>query len=58
MTNILIGIISLLLSANFIFDTTKPCPIKWYSDLRNHQERLDKCKLQSRNRFMEWVEKE
>ena len=58
MTSILIGIITLLLSANFIFYSSKPCQVKWYSDLRNHEQRLLECKLQSSNRFMEWVEKE
>ena len=58
MTNIIIGIIVLLLSTNFIMDTNKPCPVKWYSDLRNHQERMDKCKFRSRNRFVGWELKE
>ena len=58
MTNILIGIIVLLLSANFVVDTHKPCPVKWFSDFRNHEERMDKCKLRSRNKFIGWELKE
>jgi hypothetical protein len=58
MTNIIIGVIVLLLSANFIFDTYTPCPVKWFSDLRNHEERMDRCVLKSRNRFMGWELKE
>jgi len=57
-TNILIGIIALLLTANFIFDTHTPCPLKWTNDLRNHEQRLSKCKLVSRNRYLEWVLKD
>ena len=61
MTTILIGIIALLLSANavlYIVDTDKLCPVEWTDDLRNHQQRLDKCKLVSRNKYMEWVLKD
>jgi hypothetical protein len=58
MTTILIGIITLLLSINFILDTSKPCMVDWTDDLRNHQERIDKCKLISRNNHMEWIIKE
>ena len=58
MTTILIGIMALLLSANFILDTDKLCPVEWTDDLRNHQQRLDKCKLVSRNKYMEWVLKD
>ena len=58
MTNILIAVIALLLSANFILDTHTPCPVKWTNDLRNHQERMSKCKLVSRNRYLEWVLKD
>jgi len=57
-TNILIGIIVMLLTANFIFDTYEPCPFKWTKDLRNHEERMNKCKLISRNRYWEWVLKD
>ena len=49
---------ALLLSANFILDTDKLCPVEWTDDLRNHQQRLDKCKLVSRNKYMEWVLKD
>jgi len=58
MTTILIGIMALLLSANFILDTNTPCPVEWTDNLRNHQQRLDKCKLVSRNKYMEWVLKD
>lgn len=58
MTNLLIAVIALLLSANFILDTYKPCPVEWTDDLRNHQERMSKCKLTSRNRYLEWVLKD
>ena len=58
MTSMIIGVIVLLLSANFIFDTYEPCPVKWFSDLRNHEERKDRCVLKSRNRFMGWELKE
>ena len=58
MTSIIIGIIVLLLSTNFIMDTHKPCPVEWFSDLRNHEERMDRCVLKSRNRFMGWELKE
>ena len=54
MTSMIIGVIVLLLSTNFIINTYTPCPVKWFSDLRNHQERMDKCVLKSRNRFMGW----
>jgi len=54
MTSMIIGVIVLLLSTNFIFDTYEPCPVKWFSDLRNHEERMDRCVLKSRNRFMGW----
>ena len=54
MTNILIAVIAVLLSANFIFDPYKPCPVEWHDDLRNHQERMDKCVLKSRNRHIGW----
>ena len=58
MTNILIGIIVMLMTANFIFDTYEPCPVEWTDNLRNHEQRLDKCKLVSRNRYLEWVLKD
>jgi hypothetical protein len=58
MTTILIGIITLLLSVNFILDTDKPCPVEWSNNLRNHQQRLDLCKLVSQNGYMEWVLKD
>jgi len=58
MTTILITVIAVLLTANFIFDSYEPCPVKWHSDLRNHQERIDKCVLRSRNNFMGWELKE
>ena len=58
MTNILIAVIALLLSANFILDTDTPCPVEWTDNLRNHEERLNKCKLVSRNRYLEWVLKD
>ena len=58
MTNILIAVIAVLLSANFIFDSYEPCPVEWHSDLRNHQERMGKCVLRSRNRYMGWELKE
>lgn len=58
MTNLLMVVMALLLSANFILDTYTPCPVEWTDDLRNHQERMDKCKLMSRNRYTEWVLKE
>ena len=54
MTTILITIIAVLLSANFIFDSYEPCPVEWHNDLRNHQERMDKCVLKSRNKYMGW----
>ena len=54
MTNILIAVIAVLLSANFIFDSYEPCPLKWHDDLRNHQERMDKCVLKSRNKHTGW----
>ena len=53
MTNILIAVIAVLLSANFILDSYEPCPVKWHKDLRNHQERIDRCVLKSRNRHTE-----
>ena len=58
MTNILIAVIAVLLSANFILDTDIPCPVEWTDNLRNHEERLNKCKLVSRNRYLEWVLKD
>jgi len=58
MTNILIGIIVMLWTANFIFDTHKPCPFKWYSDLRNHEKRMDQCTIRNRNRVIRWELKE
>ena len=58
MTSILIGIMTLLLTVNFILDTDTPCPVEWTDNLRNHQERMDKCKLTSRNKYMEWVLKD
>ena len=58
MTNIIIGIIVLLFSTNFIMDTPTPCPVKWFSDLRNHEERMDRCVPKSRNRFIGWELKE
>jgi len=58
MTTILIGIMALLLSANFILDTDKPCPVEWTDNLINHEQRLNKCKLVSRNRYLEWVLKD
>ena len=58
MTNILIAVIALLLSANFILDTDIPCPVEWTDNLRNHQQRMNKCKLVSRNRYLEWVLKD
>ena len=58
MTNILIAVIALLLSANFILDTDIPCPVEWTDNLRNHQERMSKCKLVSQNRYLEWVLKD
>jgi len=58
MTSIIIGIIVLLLSTNFIMNTYTPCPVKWFSDLRNHEERMDKCVPKSRNRFIGWELKE
>jgi hypothetical protein len=54
MTSILLTIIVVLLSANFIFDTYEPCPVKWSKDLRNHEERMDKCILKSRNKYIGW----
>jgi len=54
MTSILITIIVVLLSANFLFDTYEPCPVKWHSDLRNHEARMDKCVLRSRNKHIGW----
>jgi hypothetical protein len=54
MTTILLTVIAVLLSANFIFDTYEPCPVKWSKGLRNHEERMDKCVLKSRNKFIGW----
>ena len=58
MTNLLMVVMALLLSANFILDTHTPCPVEWTDNLRNHEERMDKCKLLSRNKYMEWVLKD
>ena len=58
MTNILITVIAVLLSANFILDTYAPCPVEWHKDLRNHQERMDTCVLKSRNKHIGWELKE
>ena len=54
MTSILIAIISVGLTVMLLLDPYKPCPIKWHNDLRNHEERMDKCVLRSRNRHIGW----
>ena len=54
MTTILIAIITVGLTVTMLLDPYEPCPVKWYKDLRNHEERMDKCVLRSRNRHMGW----
>ena len=53
MTNILIAVIAVL-SYLLTVDSYEPCPVKWHDDLRNHQERMDKCVLKSRNKHIGW----
>ena len=57
MTNIIIvaiGILSYLMAV----DSYTPCPVEWHNDLRNHEERMDKCVLKSRNKHIGWELKE
>ena len=53
MTNIIIIAIGVL-SYFMAVDSYEPCPIKMHKDLRNHEERMDKCVLKSRNRHIGW----
>jgi len=53
MTNIIIIAIGVL-SYFMAVDSYEPCPIKMHKDLRNHEERMDKCVLKSRNRYIGW----
>ena len=54
MTTILIAIMTVGLTVTLLLDPYKPCPVKWHDDLRNHEERMDKCVLKSRNNFIGW----
>ena len=53
MNEIIIVVIAVL-SYLIAVDSYEPCPVKWHKDLRNHQERIDRCVLKSRNRHMSW----
>ena len=54
MTTIIIAITTIGLTVSILLDPYKPCPVKWYDDLRNHEERMDKCTLKSRNKYIGW----
>ena len=57
MNEIIIVVLAVLLYLIAV-DSYEPCPVKWHKDLRNHQERMDKCVLKSRNRHIGWELKE
>ena len=52
--NEIIIVVLAVLSYLIAVDSYEPCPVKWHSDLRNHEERMDKCVLKSRNNFIGW----
>ena len=54
MTTIIIAITTIGLTVSILLDPYKPCPVKWHDDLRNHEERMDKCVLKSRNKYIGW----
>ena len=56
--NEIIIVVLAVLSYLIAVDSYEPCPVKWHKDLRNHQERMDKCVLKSRNRHIGWELKE
>ena len=56
--NEIIIVVLAVLSYLIAVDSYEPCPVEWHNDLRNHQERMDKCVLKSRNRHMGWELKE
>ena len=58
MTTIIIAVTTVSLTVMLLLDPYKPCPVEWHDDLRNHQERMDKCVLKSRNRHIGWELKE
>ena len=58
MTTIIIAITTIGLTVSLLLDPYKPCPVKWHDDLRNHEERMDKCTLKSRNKHIGWELKE
>ena len=47
---VVIAVLSYLLTV----DSYEPCPVKWHDDLRNHEQRMDKCVLKSRNKHTGW----
>ena len=58
MTTIIIAVTTVSLTVMLLLDPYKPCPVEWHDDLRNQQERMDKCVLKSRNRHIGWELKE
>ena len=52
--NEIIIVVLAVLSYLIAVDSYEPCPVEWHNDLRNHQERMDKCVLKSRNKHIGW----
>ena len=56
--NEIIIVVLAVLSYLIAVDSYEPCPVEWHKDLRNHEERMDKCVLRSRNKHIGWELKE